>query len=269
MNLYLLALAVSIGGGTVIPDDSATANKKNKARIEEMEAGSQHVERRAKSKNDKKKKNIFVDGGDKKCDIEHFISMTTYDGGGTCDKTFQVTIDCNEDRTACTYEEESMNDCDLEKKSAYGTCVAFDPNDTGMLKYDEQNQQCVLGRMRGLQLKDQSDQFCTVKYNVKIVRRMEADDSSTLFLYFSDDNGKSFYNLDEPRVATKDLVERTRRRRLCGCRGHNSSCSSGSYICAKGFECTFCTNPYFCKDVRVCCPPEKIYLTLFCDVLNI
>lgn len=102
MNLYLLALVVSIGGGTVIPDDSATA----------------YVERRAKSKNDKKKKNIFDDGGDKKCDIEHFISMTTYDGGGTCDKTFQVTIDCNEDRTACTYEEESVSD----KKSL---CIIF------------------------------------------------------------------------------------------------------------------------------------------------
>ena len=104
-----------------MPDDSASARKKNKARIKEIEAGSQHVERRAKSKNDKKKKNIFNvfdDGGDKKCDIEHFISMTTYDGGGTCDKTFQVTIDCNEDRTACTYEEESVSD----KKSL---CIIF------------------------------------------------------------------------------------------------------------------------------------------------
>jgi len=224
-----------------MPDDSASA---------------QLVERRAKSKNNKKKKNIFDDGGDKKCDIEHFISMTTYTGGGTCDKTFQVTIDCNEDRTACTYEEESMNDCELEKKSAYGTCVAFDPNDTGMLKYDEQNQQCVLGRMQGLQLKDQSDQFCTVKYNVKIVRRMEADDSSTLFLYFSDDNGESFYNLDEPRVATKDLVERTRRLQGCNkCQGHNKSCIA-SYKCKEGLSCSLCILPW-CDGFRVCCADEK------------
>ena len=152
-----------------------------------------------------------------------------------------------------------MNDCDLEKKSAYGTCVAFDPNDTGMLKYDEQNQQCVLGRMRGLQLKDQLDQFCTVKYNVKIVRRMEADDSSTLFLYFSDDNGKSFYNLDEPRVATKDLVERTRRLQGCKCTGHGKSCGISGECkgdlkcipCLLGGKVKDCDNSYL-----VCCDPK-------------
>ena len=42
---------------------------------------------------------------------------------------------------------------------------------------------------------------------------MDVDDSSTLYLYFSDDGGKTFD--PEPRVATKDHLERARRRQLC------------------------------------------------------
>jgi len=44
------------------------------------------------------------------CNIENFISVTTYDGGGSCDKTFRAEIGCNNgDNTQCTYEEESVS----------------------------------------------------------------------------------------------------------------------------------------------------------------
>ena len=58
-------------------------------------------------KSKSEKKNIFnIDG---MCDIENFISVTTYDGGGTCDKTFRAKIHCNGNYTLCTFEEESVS----------------------------------------------------------------------------------------------------------------------------------------------------------------
>ena len=106
-----------------------------------------------------------------------------------------------------------MNDCE-DNKSAYDICVPFDPEK--ILKYDKKTGQCVLGGKRGIPLKDQSNPDCIVKYNVKI--KMDVDDSSTLYLHFSDDGGKTFYTEDPndgPRVATKDELERARRRQLC------------------------------------------------------
>jgi len=187
--------------------------------------------------------NIFDGDGRSgdKCDIEDFISDTTYDNGGTCDKMFKVKIDCNDDRDLCTFEEESMDDCS-ESKTAHDTCVAFDPKK--WLRYDSRRDQCVLGRKKGLRLKDQSDtQGCSAKYNVKVV--MEAGDTSTLYLYFSDNDGKSFYNLDDPRVATKDLADRGRMLQSCtGCKARGQPCNF-TYQCQAGLNCNVIT--------RLCC----------------
>ena len=74
-----------------------------------------------------------------------------------------------------------MNDIE-ENKSAYDTCIAFNPKDVGMLEYDKEKHQCILGGEQGLELKDKADPVCNVKYNVRIV--MDVEKSSTLFLYF-------------------------------------------------------------------------------------
>jgi len=105
-----------------------------------------------------------------------------------------------------------MNDSE-ENKSAYNTCIPFNPNDVGMLVYDKERHQCILGGERGLELKDKADPVCNVKYNVKIV--MDADESSTLILYFSNDGGESFYNSDNPSVTIKDVDERRRLESEC------------------------------------------------------
>lgn len=122
-----------------------------------------------------------------------------------------------------------MNDCEeSNNKSAYDTCVAFNPNAAGLLRYDKKNAQCILGGEQGLELKDQSNQVCEVKYNVKI--EMEVNDSSTLYLYFSKNGGESFYNSDEPRVATKDEAKRRRLQSECStcaqstCKGIGELC---------------------------------------------
>jgi len=148
------------------------------------------------------------------CDIENFISVTTYEQKSGCDYTFKVTIGCNADRTLCTYEEESIGE-KTEGRSAYDTCTPFNPDSFGMLTYDKEKQQCILGGEKGLELKDKidSNSNCNVKYNVQIV--MDVKDSSTLFLYFSNNGGMSFYNLKEPRVATKDINKRRRLESAC------------------------------------------------------
>mmetsp|Transcript_31711 Transcript_31711/g.71735 ORF Transcript_31711/g.71735 Transcript_31711/m.71735 type:complete len:301 (+) Transcript_31711:266-1168(+) len=196
-----------------------------------------------RTKNTKKEQHNIFDGrgsGDD-CDIEDFISETTYDNGGTCDMMFKVKIDCNDSRDLCTFEEESMEDCS-ESKSAHDTCFPFDPKE--WLRYNGRRDQCVLGRKKGLRLKDQSDtQGCSAKYNVKVV--MEADDTSTLYLYFSDNDGKSFYNLDDPRVATKDLADRGRMLQSCtGCKARGQPCNF-TYQCQAGLNCNVIT--------RLCC----------------
>lgn len=65
---------------------------------------------KSKSKNNKKK-NIFDHGDDDDnvCDMKNFVSTTTYEGGGDCDKAFQVTIQCNDQGDLCTFEEESVS----------------------------------------------------------------------------------------------------------------------------------------------------------------
>jgi len=146
------------------------------------------------------------------CDIENFLSVTTYEQKSGCDYTFKVTIGCNADRTLCTYEEESIGE-KAEGRSAYDTCTPFNPDSFGMLTYDNEKQQCILGGEKGLELKDKIDSNCNVKYNVQIV--MDVKDSSTLFLYFSNNGGMSFYNLEEPRVATKDINKRRRLESAC------------------------------------------------------
>jgi len=148
------------------------------------------------------------------CDIENFISVTTYEQKSGCDYTFKVTIGCNADRTLCTYEEESIGE-KTEGRSAYDTCTPFNPDSFGMLTYDKEKQQCILGGEKGLELKDKidSNSNCNVKYNVQIV--MDVKDSSTLFLYFSNNGGMSFFNLEEPRVATKDINKRRRLESAC------------------------------------------------------
>ena len=131
-----------------------------------------------------------------------------------------------------------MNDCEeSNNKSAYDTCVAFNPNAAGLLRYDKKNAQCILGGEQGLELKDQSNQVCEVKYNVKI--EMEVNDSSTLYLYFSKDGGKSFYNSDDPRVATKDEAKRRRLQSECStcptwCKGVGELCGESTPWSAVG-----------------------------------
>ena len=134
-----------------------------------------------------------------------------------------------------------MNDCEeSNNKSAYDTCVAFNPNAAGLLRYDKKNAQCILGGEQGLELKDQSNQVCEVKYNVKI--EMEVNDSSTLYLYFSKNGGESFYNSDEPRVATKDEAKRRRLQSECStcaqsmCKGIDELCVAGTPWRSE-FEC--------------------------------
>ena len=144
-----------------------------------------------------------------------------------------------------------MNDCE-DNKSAYDTCVPFVP----ILKYDKKTGQCILGGKRGIPLKDQSNPDCDVKYNVKIY--MNVDDSSTLYLHFSDDGGKTFYTEgpdDSPRVATKDELERTRRRQLCSsCKKPDWMGCAGNYQCSSG-ACRLC-NSRSCDGGWVCCPPN-------------
>ena len=148
------------------------------------------------------------------CDIEDFISVTTYEQKSGCDYTFKVTIGCNAGRTLCTYEEESIGEkAEGKRKSAHNTCTPFNPNNSGMLTYDVEKQQCILGGKKGLELKDKLDPSCNVKYNVQIV--MDVKDSSRLFLYFSNNGGMSYYNLEEPRVATKDINKRRRLESAC------------------------------------------------------
>jgi len=72
------------------------STKKRRGKNRKSKSGKQ-------SKSKSEKKNIF-----KMCDIENFVSVTTYGGGGICDKTFRVNIHCNGDNTQCTYEEESV-----------------------------------------------------------------------------------------------------------------------------------------------------------------
>ena len=67
------------------------------------------------------------------CDIEDFISVTTYEQRSGCDFTFKTIIGCNADRTLCTYEEESVGETEGKKKSAHDTCTPFNPNKSGML----------------------------------------------------------------------------------------------------------------------------------------
>lgn len=145
------------------------------------------------------------------CNIKDFISVTTYEQSSGCDFTFKVNIGCNADHDLCTYEEESVGED--EGKSAHDTCTAFNPNNFGMLKYDNEKQQCILGGEKGLELKDKFDPNCNVKYNVKIA--MDVRESSTLFLFFSDNGGTTFYNLEKPRVATKDINKRRRLESAC------------------------------------------------------
>ena len=72
-----------------------------------------NAQHRTKAKSGKRKKadkkNVFSHKDSNMCSIEDFIGVSTYEGGGTCDKTFQVTIGCNNDRTLCTFEEESVS----------------------------------------------------------------------------------------------------------------------------------------------------------------
>lgn len=64
---------------------------------------------KSKSKNNKKKNIFDHDKMSHVCDMKNFVSTTTYEGGGDCDKAFQVTIQCNDQGDLCTFEEESVS----------------------------------------------------------------------------------------------------------------------------------------------------------------
>lgn len=122
-----------------------------------------------------------------------------------CEKTFKVTFACNGspgDRSVCTYEEESVrkpslcvliyllccpNPLSLVQMdgglSSFGTCVGFDPNKE--LEYDRKRNQCVIGRKRGILLKETIDPVCNPRFNVKIIKEMKSDMLQLYFRYVS------------------------------------------------------------------------------------
>ena len=115
LSFYLAAFGIAMPANENDSSQGRLYNQYNSSGKKKLMAVDANVQRRAKSKakNGKRKKadkkNVFSHDDNNMCSIEDFIGVSTYEGGGTCDKTFQVTIECNDGRTLCTFEEESVS----------------------------------------------------------------------------------------------------------------------------------------------------------------
>ena len=96
-----------LGTPTLAVGGRAMNNRRNLSKSTKKKKGKNRKSKSGKQSKRSKRKNIF--NVDDMCDIDNFISVSTYDGGGTCDKTFRAEIGCNGDNTQCTYEEESVS----------------------------------------------------------------------------------------------------------------------------------------------------------------
>ncbi|EJK43929.1 hypothetical protein THAOC_37579, partial [Thalassiosira oceanica] len=136
----------------------------------------------------------------------HFIGTRTY--GGSCDKSFTATIGCEESLNDCFYQEESFDGSTL-----LDVCYPFDMAE--VLSIDGNT--CMLGFANGgILLKNSADALdpnCEPKYVLKMTTEIGKESSDELLLYFSSDGGESFYNEDDPRVATRASEDEIHARR--------------------------------------------------------
>ena len=106
---------------------------------------------------------------------------------------------------------------------------------------------CMLGFFNGgILLKksaDALDPSCEPKYVLKMTTEIGKDSSDELLLYFSSDGGESFYNEDDPRVATRASEDEIHSRRAEVC---ITSSNSHKLCRVDGDECNYCY-------VKECC----------------
>lgn len=101
---------------------------------------------------------------------------------------------------------------------------------------------CELGFTNGgIPLKnaaDVSDRYCTPKYVLRMTTEIGKEASGELKLYFSNDGGVSFYNKEEPRIATWVASEdEIHSRRAEVCVSTSSSCFNDGEVCTVGNGC--------------------------------
>ncbi|EJK61516.1 hypothetical protein THAOC_17981 [Thalassiosira oceanica] len=141
-----------------------------------------------------------------------FIGTRMY--GGSCEKSFAATIGCENEESfnVCFYQEESF-----DGSVSLDVCYPFDMAEA--LSIDGNT--CMLGFGNGgILLKESADALdpsCEPKYVLKMTTDIGKEPSDELLLYFSSDGGESFYNEDDPRVATRASEDEIHSRRAEVC----------------------------------------------------
>ncbi|EJK72290.1 hypothetical protein THAOC_06189, partial [Thalassiosira oceanica] len=158
--------------------------------------------------------------------------LGTHIYGGSCGNTFAVTIGCEDDESlgGCHYREVS-----LDESTSHDVCYPFNMMDLLSVNHNT----CELGFTNGgIPLKnaaDVSDRYCTPKYVLRMTTEIGKEASGELKLYFSNDGGVSFYNKEEPRIATWVASEdEIHSRRAEVCVSTSSSCFNDGEVCTVG-----------------------------------
>ncbi|EJK50899.1 hypothetical protein THAOC_29988 [Thalassiosira oceanica] len=163
-----------------------------------------------------------------------FIGTRTY--GGSCEKSFAATIGCENEESlkSCFYQEESF-----DGSTSLDVCYPFDMAEA--LSIDGNT--CMLGFANGgILLKNSADTLdpsCEPKYVLKMTSEIGKESSDELLLYFSSDGGESFYNEDDPRVATRASEDEIHSRRAEVCIA-SSSCGADAEPCNYSIESVSC-----------------------------
>ncbi|EJK46555.1 hypothetical protein THAOC_34771 [Thalassiosira oceanica] len=200
-----------------------------------------------------------------------FIGTRTY--GGSCEKSFTATIGCENEESleGCFYQEESFGG-----SVSLDVCYPFDMAEA--LSIDGNT--CMLGFANGgILLKNSADALdpsCEPKYVLKMTTEISKEPSDELLLYFSSDGGESFYNEDDPRVATRASEDEihSRRAEVCitssscmndgeQCKGPWGDCCSEEKLCNPG--CLFCKPRDCCSDC--CSKPFGSFGDRYCNCI--
>ncbi|EJK69963.1 hypothetical protein THAOC_08726, partial [Thalassiosira oceanica] len=141
--------------------------------------------------------------------------------------------------------EESFNGCFYQEESFDGSvsldvCYPFDIAEA--LSIDGNT--CMLGFVNGgILLKESADALdpsCEPKYVLKMTTEIGKESSDELLLYFSNDGGESFYNEDDPRVATRASDDEIHSRRAEVCIASSNSlklCIQYGEVCNAAISC--------------------------------
>jgi len=126
---------------------------------------------------------------------------------------------------------------------------------------------CTLGFVnQGVILKDSadaSDASCVPKYVLKMTTKIGKKSSDEpLLLYFSNDGGASFYNADDPRVATRVATDdEIHSRRVQDCITNEASCIPD------GEECGSSCDDHLIQKVGDCCSGVSHFAFVSCSSL--